>query len=175
MSAADFDLDAGGLGEARHAGARVDLLDQIGRLGAQRLAHLVGAPLLLDRVLDLVERAISRGVDLGDVEPEKAVVLGVQRSVVDADVGGEDGAQQRLFVRQIDGGAAGVEPLRIDGRDVASLEADGLGGLAERLAGHARVLDLVVDRSHVIGGAAGRDILLHDVGDFGVALDASRA
>ena len=79
----------------------------------------------LDGVLDLVERALARRIDLGHVEPEIAAILGLQRRIVDADVGGEhrraaapcpaDRRRRRS-----------VEPLRVHRRDRARLQADAL-------------------------------------------------
>src|SRR3984893_11055346 len=64
------------------------LVEALGRLGLEPGGDLVVAPLRLDLAFHLVERALARRRDAGDVVPDIAAV-GFQRIVVDADVGRE--------------------------------------------------------------------------------------
>ena len=71
----------------------------------------------LDLALDLVERAVARRRDAGDVVPDIAAV-GFERIVVDADVGGERGVddcrRHRKFVDRLAVGVAAGAVDRVD-------------------------------------------------------------
>ena len=130
-----FRLELVRLGEARQRRAAIELLHHIGGLGRQRLGDLVVLPLLDDLILHFIEAAIPGRFDLGHFEPDKAAILGGERRIVDADIGGEDRAQQsRLFIQPFDGRAILVETVGVDGGNGALLKADGFGRLAQRLA-----------------------------------------
>ena len=84
-------LRAVGGREFREIGAVLQILDQAGALFRELAARFLVAPGGDDLVADLVERALARGIDRGDLEPDIAVVGRRDRLVVDADVGGEGG------------------------------------------------------------------------------------
>jgi hypothetical protein len=94
----------------------IELLDHLGRLGAQAAADLVVAPACLDLILDLVDRAFARRRDAENVEPDIAAAE-LDRIVVDADVAGEGlrddvealrNAGNRLPVRRADRSTASM-------------------------------------------------------------------
>ena len=101
-------------------------------------------------------------------------MLGLQRRVVDADVGSVSGGEQLGLIGQVERGAFVVPALGVDRGDRARLEADGLGRFGERLARDARVLDLVVHGLHLAGDALGRDLLFQRVLDLVEGLRAAR-
>ena len=148
--------------------AGADLLDEIVRLAGQRLVDLLGPPLLLDLGLRLLEREVVRRIDLGDLEPDEAAVLGVERRFVQPDVGREGGAQQFGLVRQVDRRALGVTARGVDRGDRLPGQAHRLGGFEEGFARHPQVLDLVVQGLDLVAGAGGGDLPLHLVGDLRV-------
>ncbi len=86
-----FDLDAVGRGESVERVAVLELVEQVGGLRLQSRCDLVLAPALFNLALDLVERTIARRRDAGNVIPDVTAV-GLDRIVIDADIGSECGA-----------------------------------------------------------------------------------
>ena len=130
--------------------AGAELLDEVIRLGCERLVDLFRAPLSLDFRFRFVEAAVVRRVDLGDREPDEAVVLGLQRRLVEADVGREGRAQKIGLVGQAHRLAVRIQALRVDRRDRLRRQPGVLRRLREGLAGDARILDLVVDGLNLV-------------------------
>ena len=123
-----------------------------------REAISIVAPVLRHRALDLVESAVARRRDGGDVVPDIAAV-DVDRIVVDADVGGECAADDVGAVRQIDGElAVRIAPGAVD------VESDDgqlflLRRFFERAAAGAIVFDFVVQVLELFLGAIERDLV----------------
>ncbi len=114
-------------------------------LAFSRDGDLVVAPLRLDLALHLVESALARRRDAGDVVPDIAAV-GLERIVVDADVGGEGGVDHfggvgKVLGRLAGGIAAGAVD-RVVGDDG---QLQFLRRFLQRSAAGAGLLDLVVD------------------------------
>ncbi len=151
--------------------ARIDRLDEIGRLGIDALGGLLLAPRGLDLRLGLVQGPLPGRIDGRHLEPDRAPIGRRDGVVVDADVGGEGGLQQVLLVDEVRGGSAGsIEPCRVDGIDRAGFETDGARGLRKRLAGGARILDAVAKRLGVRIGTARGDLALQRRFDLGEGL-----
>src|SRR5208282_4477800 len=166
-----FRRDARTLRDVRDARARAHLLDEIVRLASERLVDLLGPLLFLDLGLRLLECEVVRRVDLGDHEPDEAAVLGVERRFVDSDVGCKRRAQQLRLIRQVDGRAFGIVAAGVDRGDGLRGQPDRVGGLDERFAGNALVLDLVVQRLDLVAGARSGDLPFDLVLDLRQRLD----
>ena len=144
-----------GLGDLRERRSGLELVQDFGRLGLQARRDLLLAPARLDLLLDLVERAIARRGDAGDLEPHIAAIE-LQRIALGADFGGKCRRQQPLRIGHGDGQAGGRAPGPVDGLDRARRELERLGGFGQRLAVGAGVLDLVVELEDVGLGALER-------------------
>ena len=159
-------LSARAFRDVGDASAGPDLLDEIVGLAGERLVDLIGAPLLLDLGLRLFEGEFVRRVDLGDLEPDIAAVLGLQRRFVQPDVGSEGGAQQFGLVRQVDRRAFGIDARGVDRGDRLPGQAHRLRGFENGLARHPQVLDLVVQGLDLVARAGSGDLPLHLLGDL---------
>ncbi len=101
-----LDLETLGRGGLRERRASLELVEHFAGLSLAAVGDLVVAPARLDLVLDLVERAIARRRDAGDVEPDIAA-FDLQRVVLDTRLGREGGGQQALRVGQVGDRLAG--------------------------------------------------------------------
>ena len=152
-----YHIETGVGGELRQRGAGLELAEHVVGLGLQALGDLVVAPARFDLVLHLVERALARRRDAGDVEPEIAAVRQLQRIVVDPDVAGKRCGDHVRGLRQVgDRFAVRAAAGAVDRFDDARVEAEFLGGLGERGAGRALVLELVAQIAELGLGAAPR-------------------
>ena len=109
--------------------------------------------------LDLVERSIPRRRDAGHFVPDVAAV-GLDRIVVDADIGTERGVDHFGGVGEIAHRLAfRIAAGAIDGVIGDDRQLHFLRRLLQRAAAGARVLDLVVHARHVRLAALARDVL----------------
>ena len=95
-----FDIEV--LGDVLERLAAVQAGDQVLRIFGDLGPHLIGAPIFGDLVLDLIERLELLGHHAQHFVPDDALVLGIDRIVLDPGIGGEDGVQQILLRRQRD-------------------------------------------------------------------------
>ena len=99
----------------------------------------------------------------------------MQRVVVDADIAGESGGDHVRLLRQIgDRLAVGRTAGAVDRVDGDGLEPELLGGLRQRRAAGALVLDLVAQVADLAPGAALGDLALDLRRDLFIALLRSR-
>ena len=159
-----FDLETvlcrGDFGQRR---AGFELVQDFGRLGVETGRDFLLAPARLDLILHLLERALARWRYADDVVPDVAV-LHLQRVALDADVGAERPGQQPLRIGKVHGRARRVAAGAVDRLDRARRQLEICGGLGQRLAFGARILDLVVDVEDLGLGARSRQLLLELAG-----------
>src|SRR5215468_4472608 len=140
-----------------------ELVQHLGCLGVQTRRDFLLAPARLDLVLDLVERTFARRRDAGDVVPDVAV-LKPQGVTFDADIGGKRPGEKPLRVGKLHRRACSIAAGAIDRLDGARLELQIGGGLGQRFALCARILDLVVEVENLGFGARGGQLLLEFAG-----------
>src|SRR5262249_36409758 len=119
----------------------LELVDQLGGFGLQPRGDLVFTPARFDLFLDLVQRAIARGRNPGDVVPDIAAV-DLEQIVVDTDIGIEGGRYHLAGKREIHDLAAGLPAGTIDiVRGDRQLQF--LGDLRQRRAAGALVFNFL--------------------------------
>src|SRR5690606_2723882 len=93
-----------------------------------------------DFVADLIERAIAGGRDARYLVPGEGRTVGLDRVVLQADIGIE-GAEQHRDRQVPDSVSIRILAALVDRRDRGQLEVEHGGGLGEARAAGARVLD----------------------------------
>ena len=84
----------------------LELVHELGGLGGKPLRHLVVAPMGLNVLLDLVESALVRGRDRGNIVPDEATSRQREGVAIDIDVCRERRADDVGAARQIVHGLA---------------------------------------------------------------------
>ena len=139
----DFDIEV--LGDVIERLAAVQGRDQVLGIFRDLGPHLVAPPVLGDLVLDLIERLELSGHHTQHLVPDDAFILGVDRIVLDASVGGENGIQHIFLRRQRDGRAVGLPAFAVDLVDQSDRSSLSLPATSESVGARGElVLDLVM-------------------------------
>ena len=137
-------LDIEVLGDILERLAAVQAVDQVLRIFRRLGSRLFGPPILGDLVLDLIEGLELLGHDPQHLVPDHAVVLRVDRIVLDPGIGGEDRVQKLLLRGQRHHRAVRLAALAVDLVHCLVAELELVGDLGERRPRRQLVLDLVM-------------------------------